>query len=186
MEKEQIYIAGDSLIIKSVTKNDLEDYLYIKRYATFMKEAYDEKKGLWEYMKPRLIENLEGNDCFCLIYYKGINRVIGYIDLELKNKCRPKVGIGILEDERKKGYAFEAARLLLKKVLEYEEIECIDWMTTSDNVASNRIAQKLGGKIIREEPILSEGAIKYWGNDSSGEDESVRYVTYGIYKIYKI
>ena len=73
LEKEQIYIAGDSLIIKSVTKNDLEDYLYIKRYATFMKEAYDEKKELWEYMKPRLIENLEGNDCFCLIYYKGIN-----------------------------------------------------------------------------------------------------------------
>lgn len=123
MEKEDIYITGDTVVIKSVTENDIEDYLYIKRYATLFKAEYDKENGFWEYMKPRLIEDINGNDCICLIYLQNTGRVLGYIDLELENVRRPQVGIGILEEDRNKGYAFEASRLLLQKVLEYEEIE---------------------------------------------------------------
>jgi RimJ/RimL family protein N-acetyltransferase len=89
------------------------------------------------------------------------------------------VGIGILEEDRKQGYALEASRLLLQKVLKYEEIECIEWMTTSGNEASNRIAQKLGGKIIRKEPIIPEEVMERW---EAVETEIPHCVVYGIYR----
>lgn len=181
MEKENIYITGDSIVIKSVTKNDIEDYLYIKRYATILKAEYDKENGFWEYMKPRLIEDINGNDCICLIYLKNTGRVIGYIDLEMENVHRPQVGIGILEGDRNNGYAFEASQLLLQKVLEYEEIECIEWMTTSGNEASNRIVRKLGGEIIRKEPIVPKEARERW-RDEISKEKIPCYVVYGMYR----
>jgi RimJ/RimL family protein N-acetyltransferase len=181
LEKEDIYITGDSVVIKSVKENDIEDYLHVKRYATIFKAAYDKENEFWEYMKPQLIEDINGNDCICLICLKNTGRVIGYIDIEMKNVHRPQVGIGILEEDRRKGYALEASRLLLQKVLEYEEIECIEWMTTSSNEASNRIAQKLGGKIIRKEPIIPGEVMERW-EDEILETEIPCCVVYGIYR----
>lgn len=95
--------------------------------------SYDKKNGLWEYMKPRLIEYIDGDDCVCLIYLKSSGRAIGYIDLELKNENRPKIGIGILEDERQKGYATEAADLMIQMVLEHDEIECVGMVVIDMN-----------------------------------------------------
>ncbi len=84
MKKENIHITGDSIIIKSVTENDVEDYLYIKRFASIFRAEYDKENGFWEYMKPQLIEDINGSDYICLIYVKNTGRVIGYIELEMK------------------------------------------------------------------------------------------------------
>jgi RimJ/RimL family protein N-acetyltransferase len=181
MRKEDIYLTGNSVVIKTVKENDIEDYLHVKRYATIFKSAYDKENELWEYMKSQLVDDISGNDCICLIYLKNTGRVIGYIELELKNVHRPQVGIGILEEDRKKGYALEASRLLLQKFLKYEEIECIEWMTTSANAASNRIAQRLGGKIIRKEPIIS-GELLDRLEDEIIKKEIPYCVVYGIYR----
>lgn len=185
MKKEDIHIIGDSVIIKSVTEKEMDDYLYIKRFATILKTAYDKENELWEYMKPSLIEDIKGSDIICLIYHRKSNKAIGYIELEMKDANHPKVGIGILEEEREKGYAFEAATFLINKAFEDEKIEYIEWMTTEGNEASNRIAQKLGGEIIRTEPIIPEDVMERWGDDISKEKKIHCYVVYGIYREYQ-
>lgn len=55
-------------------------------------------------------------------------------------------------------------------------------MATKGNEASNRIARKLGGRIIREEPIISEDVMEHWGEEISKEMEIPCYVVYGIYR----
>ena len=132
-------------------------------------------------MKPRLLDDMNGSDIICLIYHRKSNKAIGYIELEMNELNHPKVGIGILEEEREKGYAFEAANLLINRAFEDEEIEYIEWMTTEGNEASNRIARKLGGKIIREEPIVPKETLERWGEEISKE-EIPYYVVYGIYR----
>lgn len=102
MKKENIYIAGDSLVIKSVKEQVIDDYLYIERFATILKAMYDKENGFWEYMKPRLLDDMNGSDIICLIYLRKSNKAIGYIELEMNEINHPKVGIGILEEERKK------------------------------------------------------------------------------------
>ena len=167
---------GESVIIKSVTEKEIDDYLYIKRFATMIAPEFDRLDGFWEYMKPSYIEDLHGSDIICLIYNKKSNKAIGYISFEMKEWNHPKVGIGILEKERKRGYASEAAVLLINKAFEDEEIEYIEWMTTEGNEASNKIARKLGGKIIGKEPIIPEGVMEHW------EEGIPCYVVYGIYR----
>lgn len=180
--KEDIYISGDLVIIKSVTEKDIEDYLRVRRYATVFKVAYDAENELWESMKQKLIDDIKGDNIICLIYQKKSENVVGYIELELDDVCHPDVGIGILEEEREKGYAFEAASLFINKMLGNEEIEYIEWMTTRGNDASNRIAQKLGGEIIREEPIIPKKALECCGYEISGKTEIPCYVVYGVYR----
>lgn len=167
---------GESVIIKSVTEKEIDDYLYIKRFATMIAPEFDRLDGFWEYMKPSYIEDLHGSDIICLIYNIKSNKAIGYISFEMKDWNHPKVGIGILEEERKRGYASEAAVLLINKAFEDEEIEYIEWMTTEGNEASNKIARKLGGKIIGKEPIIPEGVMEHW------EEGIPCYVVYGIYR----
>lgn len=182
MKKENIHITGDLVVIKSVTENDIEDYLHVRRYATVFKVVYDAENELWESMKQKLIGDIKGDNIICLVYQKKLKNIVGYIEIEMDDVHHPDVGIGILEEEREKGYAFEAANLLISKVLENEEIEYIEWMTTRGNEASNRIARKLGGKIIREEPIVPKEALEYWDDEISEETEIPCYVVYGIYR----
>lgn len=182
LKKENIYITGDLVVIKSVTENDIEDYLRVRRYATVFKVAYDAENELWEDMKQKLIGDVKGNNIICLIYHKKSENTVGYIEIEMDDEHHPDVGIGILEEEREKGYAFEAANLLISKVLENGEIEYIEWMTTRGNEASNRIARKLGGRIIREEPIIPKEVLEHWDDENSEKTEIPCYVVYGIYR----
>lgn len=182
MQKESLHITGESVMIRSVTGKDLDDYLYIRRYATIFKTAYDTEDGLWEHMKPGLIEDIKGPNIICLIYQRQSQKRIGYIELEMKDVHRPKVGIGILEEERKKGYAFEAASLLINKVFEDEGIEYMEWLTTEGNEASHKTAQKLGGEIIRREPLIPADVMERWGGETPKEKGIPCYVVYGIYR----
>ncbi|MCM1246248.1 MAG: GNAT family N-acetyltransferase [Roseburia sp.] len=182
MKKENVYITGDLVVIKSVTENDIDDYLHVRRYATVFKLAYDAENALWGSIKQKLIDDVKGDDIICLIYQRKSKSVVGYIEIEMDDVHHPDIGIGILEEEREKGYAFEAANLLISKVLENGEIEYIEWMTTRGNEASNRIARKLGGRIIREEPIIPKEALEHWDDENSEETEIPCYVVYGIYR----
>lgn len=133
-------------------------------------------------MKPRLIDDMNGDNIICLVYQKESGRVVGYIELEMLDIHNPKVEIGIMECDRRKGYAFEAFALLVNKTFENGEIECIEWMTTSGNEASNRIVQKLGGKVIRKNPIIPDEVMDRWSNDFLSESEIPCYNVYGIYR----
>lgn len=151
-------------------------YLSVRRYATIFKTVYDAENELWFAMKQELIDDVKGANIICLIYQKKSKDAVGYIELEMKDSHHPDVGIGILEEEREKGYAFEAATLLINKAFEDKGIEYIEWMTTKGNEASNRIAQKLGGKIIGKEPIIPEDVMERRG------EKIPCYVVYGIYR----
>lgn len=186
LKKEDIYLTGDLVIIKSVTEKELDVYLSVRRYATIFKTVYDAENELWFAMKQELIDDVKGANIICLIYQKKSKDAVGYIELEMKDPHHPDVGIGILEEEREKGYAFEAAALLINKAFEDKGIEYIEWMTTKGNEASNRIARKLGGRIIREDPIISEDVMEHWGEEISKEMEIPCYVVYGIYREYCI
>lgn len=179
--RKDIKIIGNSVIIKSATEKEIKDYLYIKRFATMIASEFDRLDGFWEYMKPSYIDELYSMDIICLIYNKKNNKALGYISLEMKDCHHPKVGIGVLKEERKKGYASEAAVLLVDKAFEDEDIEYIEWMTTEGNKASNRIAMKLGGKIIKKEPMISRDAMEHWEKEIS-EEKIPCYVVYGIYR----
>lgn len=181
MNRNNIYLIGKLVIVKNVLTNELETYLNVRRYATMFQVAYDMDAKLWENMKQQLIDDITGKNVICLIYEAKSMVPCGYIELEMDNIHRPKVGIGILEKYRERGYALEAATLLLYEVLE-EDIECIEWLAMANNEASNKIAKRLGGKIVRKDPLIPKEITEGLENDAINE---VEIPCCNVYEIYR-
>lgn len=49
----------------------------------------------------------------------------GYIELDYSNSEMPEADIAILEEYRKNGYVFEAAKILVEKAFEMETVKCV-------------------------------------------------------------
>lgn len=81
---------------------------------------------------------------------------VGFIELDYSNSEIPEVDIAVLEEYQRKGYAFEAAKILFVNVFENESIGCIVWNAFRSNKASCRIAEKLGGKVVEGKNLVME------------------------------
>lgn len=68
----------------------------------------------------------------------------------------PEVDIAILEECQKRGYAFEAAKILFENIFNSETIQCIVWNAFRTNKASCRIAEKRGGEVVVGKNLVVE------------------------------
>lgn len=113
---------------------------------------------------PKIISNLSkvflptGFESWMIIK-KETNEIIGDIGFKglnkLNNNC--DLGYGIIESERRKGYAEEAAKSLINWVLNNDSSITITASTLIDNENSIKLLQKLNFiEIIRDEILI------YW------------------------
>lgn len=62
MNRNNIFLTGDLVIVKNVSTDETETYLKVRRYATMFKSAYDMDAGLWDNMKRQLIDDITGKN----------------------------------------------------------------------------------------------------------------------------
>lgn len=81
-----------------------------------------------------------------LVVKKEDLRVIGDAGFKGEPDLRGEVeiGYGIAEEERRKGYGFEAAKVLVDWALSREDINAVKAECLTDNIPSIRILEKLG------------------------------------------
>lgn len=98
----------------------------------------------------KYILNKEGVYAICL---HSTNEIIGNIEyrgeIKLHKDSNGNVGYETYIDYRRKGYMFEALKLL-GELLYDQGIEKIYISANKNNIPSNRLAQKYGGKIIKK------------------------------------
>lgn len=68
---------------------------------------------------------------------------IGFIDQPNK-EGEVEIGYGLVEDERKKGYGFEAVKAMIEWTLNNEKVQCIKAECLINNIASSKILKKVG------------------------------------------
>lgn len=91
------------------------------------------------------------------------------------------MNIAILEEYQRRGYAFDAARVLLKNVFEKETVKHVIWSAFSSNKASCKIAEKLGGIVVEGKDLIMEAMYAAGLNmDSVDGKEIPKTVTYEI------
>lgn len=116
-----------------------------------------------------------------LIVDKQLLQECGYIELEYSNPTMPEVDIAIIEEYRRKGYAFEAAQILLEYIFENESIKHVIWSAFPSNIASCRIAEKLGGTLINGKNLIAEAMVAAgFKMDSVNSKEIPQTVSYEI------
>lgn len=97
------------------------------------------------------------------------------------NPKMPEVDIAVLEEYQRKGYAFEAVGILLEYVLEKETVECIIWNAFASNIASCKLAEKLGGVTVKGKNFITEAMHEAgFRMDSMNGKEIPKTVTYEI------
>ena len=99
-------------------------------------------------IEAKRLENIEEPTGFGLwmIARKDNRIIIG--DLGFKTLPNPQgeveIGYGLIEDERRKGYGFEAVKGLVEWAFQQESVKLIKAECLADNIASIRILEKIG------------------------------------------
>lgn len=152
--------------------------------ASAFSKVYEMMPDFWE-TRRKWIEDYAAGEKSSRERYLMAERIslqgCGYIELNDENPKMPDVEIAVLEEYQRKGYAFEAAKILLKYILEKETVECIIWNAFESNIASRRLAEKLGGVAVKGKNFIAEAMHEAgFHMDSMNGKEIPKAVTYEI------
>ena len=95
----------------------------------------------------------------------------------------PYIGIDMRDGYMGKGYAQEAARLLIDFASKHYDVDYFIWKADKDNYVSRHIAEKLGGGLIAEKTALPQSVIDFGKANGTLTDEDITYVC--VYRIEK-
>lgn len=179
-----IALYGEKIIVSPLKQLNLECYLSTYKSASAFSKVYERMPDFWKTQRKWIEDYAAGEKGAkerYLITEKASLKGCGYIELNYDNQKMPEVDIAVLEEYQRKGYAFEAAKMLLQYVLEKETVECIIWNAFASNIASSRLAEKLGGVVVKGKNLIVEAMHEAgFQMDSVDDKEIPKMVTYEI------
>ncbi len=175
---------GEKIIVSSLNQSNVECYLATYKRASAFSKVYEMMPDFWVTQRQWIEDYAAGEKNAkerYLITEKISLHGCGYIELNYENPKMPDVEIAVLEECQRRGYAFEAFRMLLDYVLEKETVECIVWNAFASNIASRRLAEKLGGVVVKGKNLIVEAMHEAgFQMDSVDDKEIPKMVTYEI------
>ena len=156
---DELVLYGTKVILSHLNHSTVNCYLSTYKRASAFSKVYEMMPDFWEQPRRRIEDYADGkrdSKARYLITEKVSLRGVGFIELDYSNSEMPEVDIAVLEEYQRKGYAFEAAKILFVNVFENESVECIVWNAFRSNKASCRIAEKLGGKGVERKNLVVE------------------------------
>jgi len=184
IEGNDFVLYGEKIIVSPLNQSNVRDYLAIYKRASAFSKVYEMLPDFWETQRQWIEDYAAGEKSAkerYLITEKTSLQGCGYIELNCENPEMPDVEIAVLEECQRKGYAFEAARMLLQYVLEIETVECIIWNAFASNIASRRLAEKLGSVVVKGKNLIEEAMHEAgFQMDSVDNKEIPKMVTYEV------
>lgn len=171
----------ERLLVRESTENDFETILSMIREADrpgFRNLSFGTSQDTVE-MKEKYLAYLKTSYRFFgfglwSVVLKSSNQVIGWCGLcpvadEISPEGRIEIGYLIEKQQRRKGYAFEACREILK--FAFEKLECTEIFAMIDksNTSSLALASKLG--MVRRETEMEDTNISIWYKTSHRKGE---------------
>lgn len=145
----------DRLILKPVSLDDADFVLAVHNTPKFIQFIGDRNLRTLEdaenYIKNRFFPHYEkhgfGN---CLIVEKSSGKKVGAVGVFVRDGLDvPDIGFSFLPEFEGKGYGFEASLKLMKTVFQDFGLNKISAITTNENIASQKLIEKLGLKFIK-------------------------------------
>ncbi|MSU75797.1 MAG: N-acetyltransferase [Candidatus Magasanikbacteria bacterium] len=112
----------------------------------------------------------EGKELVCAIFNKDTKEFLGHAGLHHIDTMTPELGVWIKKSAHGMHYGSEAMQALKKWADEHVDYEYILYPVAAVNVASRKIPESLGGKVIREY------------EKANGAGKKMSWVDYRIYK----
>lgn len=124
-------LIGEKVMVCPLDQKNVKSYLSTYKRASTFAEIYEQMPDFWEKPRKSIEKDAAGQKDQKERYFiveKDSAQGCGYIELDFENPERPEVSIAILEEYRRRGYAFEAARILLEALFKREEAVCVVWI----------------------------------------------------------
>ena len=149
-----IYGESDKVLIREMQEADYEIYYGMNQISLEIKDTLDEEqiKKIWR--------NIVDKEFTCVIIEKETSQICGFCSLQKPNTSTPEIGMDIFEEYSGRGYAQEAARLLIKYGTEIFKPDYFIWKADGNNKVSCHIAEKLGGKFVGMTSVFPENVIE--------------------------
>lgn len=147
-----IYIETERLVIRLITRNDAPFILKLLNTDGWKKQIGD-KNVLNEADAADYIQKTLDTPFYHYYVFgtKETNEPIGVVSfIKRSDQEHPDIGFALLPQYERKGYAYEATRSFLNKIIELNQFEQMMGITLSDNVRSIKLLQKLSLSFVRE------------------------------------
>ena len=131
---------NEIVFLKAVSEEDKDYMLQVSYECSLLKwEFKDEafREMLWEEFTDENAENYG-------IFIKKTGEFVGYCEIKNITKEIPELVIELLEKHRRKGYAYQALSLLMKRFYEITGKNVFRSRIDVDNYASQALHRKLG------------------------------------------
>lgn len=165
-------IETERLLLRAYTDADLDDLADMRRHPEVVRYLYDEVQDrdqvarLLERRKAMSALRQEGDGLVLAVELKGSGRVIGDVSLRWVSEKHRQGDIGFIfnPEFQGKGYASEAARMMLRLGFENLELHRIEGQCDARNTASADLITRLG---MRQEAHYREREIfkGEWGDE---------------------
>lgn len=173
----EIYGEAERIFIRNLSEEDYSVFYEMNYSRSPFQKIFDD-----DFMKRIWDKENAADILVCTIIEKHTNEICGFGQLDYINTSTPELGIDIRDGFMGKGYAQEAIKLSISYAKNHYDVDYFIWKAEKENAISCHIAEKLGGKLISEKPLLPESMIEY-GKEKRiiTSDEDISYVcTYRI------
>lgn len=185
MKQETINFKGEYVCLSPVQKSNLESYLEIYKRASAYSIAYEKMPELWDDVKKSIVQEVDEKQKYIIKELKS-NFACGFIVIEYDDENNPEIDIAILPEYRRKGYGYDASRILCNDIFKDHSVECIMWHAFQSNSASCRIAEKLGGEIVVGKNLFVDAMISAGFDKNSSEfKDALKTITYEIKRMQR-
>ncbi len=153
VDLSQIQLEGEKLLCKTVCMEYAEDIC--KNFtAKVTKWMWPSAPKTQAQINQHILEQQEamskGEELALLVLKKETQEFLGYIAIHALNTATPEMGIWLKEEAHGQGYGFEALSLLKNWANENLSFDYLKYPVEKNNIASQALSEKLGGKVEAE------------------------------------
>ena len=172
------YGEGKQVYIRKLSEEDYSVYREVSYSRSLFQKIFDDNlmQGIWKMANADDI-------LVCTIIEKAGKEICGFCQMDKIDTSTPYIGIDMRDGYMGKGYAQEAARLLIDYASKHNNVDHFIWKADKDNYASRHIAEKLGDRLIAEKTALPQSVIDFGKANGTLTDEDITYVC--VYRIEK-
>jgi RimJ/RimL family protein N-acetyltransferase len=145
-------VQNDKLILRNLIPEDKEDYYKLYQDTSIIKKKMKPEAFRRFFEKEWEQEILSKDRLNISILSADSKQYVGNILLRYLDSDMPEIGIDIVQEFRRKGFAYSAIQLFLKSTRNLFEKDKFLVRIYSDNIASLELFQKLGVSEIGREP----------------------------------
>jgi len=114
-----------------------------------------------EVWRSWLVSILDGSDLHFVVRWLADDRCLGLVGLHAARTACPEIGIWIREDAQANGIGGEAVAAVAAWASVELDPDCFAYPVAEENVASRRIAERLGGRVVETRSNLKYASVVY-------------------------